>query len=67
MKKILIVLIAFVFLSCDNEDYKELNFTHDISAEISVFNQKNEDLLNPDNSNHLDFSKIKLFYVIDGI
>lgn len=68
MKKILIILITFSFLCCNSEDEKkELNFTYDISADISVFSEQNEDLLNPDNPNHFDFSKIKLFYVIDGV
>lgn len=68
MKKIFIILIAFTFFSCDSEDGKnEFNSTHDISTEISVFNNQNEDLLNPSSANHIDISKIKLFYVIDGV
>ncbi|WP_264535097.1 hypothetical protein [Flavobacterium sp. N1736] len=68
MKKILVFLTMITFFSCDNAGEKDiLGLTDDTGAEFSVFNDQNEDLLNPENPNHLDISKIRLFYVIDGV
>ncbi|PBJ13708.1 hypothetical protein [Flavobacterium sp. ACN6] len=68
MKKILMFLTVITLCACDSKDEKDvLGLTYDISAELSIFNDQNEDLLNPNNPNHLDISKIRLFYVINGV
>jgi hypothetical protein len=68
MKKILIFLTTITLFACDNTDEKGiLGLTHDTSVEFSVFNDQNEDLLNPENPNHIDISKIRIFYIIDGV
>ncbi len=38
----------------------------DASLEFSVFSLQREDLLNPENPNHLNTENLKLFYVING-
>lgn len=68
MRKIWIILITIIVCSCESTDEKkEFGMYVAASVEFSVFNAQNEDLLNPENPNHLDVSKIKLFYVINGI
>ena len=58
-----------MFFSCSKSDSIEKPYGSNISTgiQLSIFNSENEDLLNPENPNHLDHSKIKLFYVIDGV
>ena len=68
MKKILIILVVIIVCSCESTDEKkEFGMYVATSIDFSVFNDQNEDLLNPENLNHLDVSKIKLFYVTNGI
>jgi len=68
MKKILIILVVIIVCSCESTDEKkEFGMYVATSIDFSVFNAQNEDLLNPENLNHLDVSKIKLFYVTNGI
>jgi hypothetical protein len=69
MKNLLIIFIIITVLGCDKSDNlneREYNSIIDVSLAFSVLNSQNEDLLNPENPNHLDVTKIKLFYVIDG-
>jgi hypothetical protein len=72
MKKLLIILIITTLLGCDKSDNSDnsneliYGYNIDVSIEFSVLNSQNEDLLNPENPNHLDVKKIKLFYIIDG-
>jgi hypothetical protein len=69
MKNLLIILVVTILFGCDKADdsiEREYNSFIDVSLEFSVLNSQNEDLLNPENPNHLDITKIKLFYVIDG-
>src|SRR6056297_939944 len=68
MKYLFFFLSALIFASCtdDNEQFIiNKHFNIDAKLEFSVFNTQNEDLLNPENSNHLNTSKIKILYVIN--
>ncbi|WP_264535096.1 hypothetical protein [Flavobacterium sp. N1736] len=67
MKKILIFLTTITLFACHADDNKDDNVHWGASMEFSVFNADNEDLLNPENPKHLDVSKIKILYVIDGV
>lgn len=68
MKKIWLILLTTIIYSCESTDEKkEFGMFIDSSVEFSVFSAKNEDLLNSENPNNLDTSKIKLFYVVDGV
>ncbi len=68
MKNLLIILAITTFFSCNKSDDSEIPYgtNLDRGIQFSVFNSENEDLLNPDSPNHLDVSKIKLFYVVNG-
>lgn len=66
MKNLLIILTAITFFSCDSSNEEEQQyFYHSAVLEFSIFNSQNEDLLNPENPNHIDVSNIKLFYQIN--
>jgi hypothetical protein len=67
MKNLLIILTMTTLFACSesNEVVKQYH-NIDVGIEFSIFNSENEDLLNPENPNHLDVSKIKLFYIING-
>jgi hypothetical protein len=68
MKKIWIILVTIIICSCESTDEKkEFGMYVAASIDFSILNAQNEDLLNPENPNHLDVSKIKVFYIIDGI
>jgi hypothetical protein len=69
MKKILIFLTTITLFACDNTDKNDdsINVHWGAGMRFSIFNMDNEDLLNPENPNRLDLSKIKIFYVIDGV
>lgn len=69
MKNLLIILTVTTLLACSKSD--ETNeikqyYSFDANLEFSIFNSLNEDLLNPENTNHLNTSKFKVFYVING-
>jgi hypothetical protein len=66
MKNTLIILIVITFFACDKSKEPVDGFYLYAGLEFSVLNSQNEDLLDPENPNHLDVAKIKLFYVIDG-
>jgi hypothetical protein len=69
MKNLLIILIITTLFGYDkSDDSNEIVYGYNIEVglEFSVLNSQNEDLLNPENPNHLDVKKIKLFNVIDG-
>lgn len=68
MKKLLIILTITTFFACDSkDDDKELNSYVNTSIGFSVFNTEGEDLLDPETPNHIDTSKMKLFYVVNGV
>lgn len=69
MKNLLFIFAIITLFSCSKSNESEIPYGTNLDRGInfSVFNTENEDLLNPENPNHLDVSKIKLFYVIDGI
>lgn len=68
MKKLLIILTILTFFACDsNDDNKDFYMYVNISTYFSVFNVQGDDLLDPENPNHIDTSKIKIFYVINGV
>jgi hypothetical protein len=65
-KSLLIVIIAF--FGCDNADKDGILCAYySTSISFSILNDQDEDLLNPENQNHLDVSKMKLFYVVNGV
>jgi len=68
MKNLIIILVVTVLFSCSksNEMEEQDAYYLDVAIEFSVLNSQNEDLLNPENPNHLDVTKIKLFYLING-
>ena len=70
MKNFLIILTVTTFLACRNsDDMNEIKyaFCFDANLDFSVYNAQNEDLLNPENPNHLDTSNFKVFYVINVV
>ncbi len=68
MKKLFLIPAVILFAACSSSDDEtnEFNAIHATAIEVSLFNTENEDLLDPENPNHWDTSKFKLFYVIDG-
>ncbi|MDQ6472033.1 hypothetical protein RB619_15380 [Flavobacterium sp. LHD-80] len=66
MKKALIFLVAIFFFGCNNKDEDTLCFNYDTTMSFSVLNAKGDDLLDPENPNGFDVSKIRLFYEING-
>ncbi|MFD2037601.1 hypothetical protein ACFSKL_22595 [Belliella marina] len=67
MKNLLIVITISTLFSCSNTDeMDEQYFNLYAGLEFSIFNDQNEDLLNPGNPNHLNTDDIRLFYVING-
>ncbi len=67
MKNLLIYLLIITFVACDkSEDQVIYSSSFPTGAEFSIFNSQNEDLLNPNNPNHLDVSSIKIYYLVNG-
>ena len=66
MKNLLIVLVVTLFFACNKSNEMEEQYNLDTSIEFSVYNSQNEDLLDTGNTNHLDVTNIKLFYLING-
>jgi len=67
MKNLLIILALTTLISCSKSNEMDSQYYNlDASLEFSVLNLQNEDLLNPENPNHLITENIKLFYVING-
>ncbi|QOG01920.1 hypothetical protein [Flavobacterium sp. MDT1-60] len=68
MKKLFIILASTTFFACDSKDDNNVSsFYLNTSIDFSVFNADGEDLLDPETPNHLEESKIKLFYVVNGV
>jgi hypothetical protein len=68
MKKILTFFAITTFFSCESQDRNGISsYNYNTIVSFSVFNAKGEDLLDSNSPNHLDVSKIKLFYVVDGV
>lgn len=67
MKNLLIILVAIMLFACSkSNEIEEQQYNLEVGVQFSVFNSQNEDLLNPENPNHLDVTTIKLFYVVNG-
>jgi hypothetical protein len=67
MKKIILIcLTMFLLISCNSDDIVIDGFNYDAILNISVTNTKGDDLLNPDNSNAIAQSKIKILYLVKG-
>lgn len=68
MKNLLIILVVTALIACEKSNDMEAQYSSNIEVgiEFSILNSQNEDLLNPENPNHLDVTKIKLFYLING-
>ena len=67
MKKAILFLTIITMISCQNtEDDSSYDniYTH---IEFSIKNDVNEDLLDPNNANAIDTSKINIYYIKDGI
>lgn len=68
MKNIIIILSAIFIMSCNKEDDTPNTYTYiSTDVEFSVFDSENEDLLNPENPNHINESDISIYYNIDGV
>lgn len=66
MKKILIILTITTFIACNKSNDIVDAFYLGAGLEFSISNINNEDLLNPENPNHLDIESIRIFYVVNG-
>lgn len=69
MKKLVLILVFTTLFACDKSNETEgqsYGVQIDAHLEFSIINSQKEDLLNPENPNHMDVSSFKLFYVIDG-
>lgn len=68
IKKLLLFLVSIAFFSCDSTNENRcLSYFYSVSVDFYVLNTQGEDLLNPKNPNCLDVSKIKLFYIVNGV
>ncbi|MDI9871691.1 hypothetical protein [Flectobacillus roseus] len=67
MKNLLLFATATFFVACSqSEEMAPLSYNVSANADFTVTNAQSQDLLDPSNPNHLDASKIKVFYVTDG-
>ena len=66
MKKLLIILTVTTFIACNKSNDIVDGFNIYSGMEFSIFNANNEDLLNPENPNHINTESIRLFYDING-
>jgi hypothetical protein len=67
MRKIILICLSIFFLiSCDSDDVVVDGFNYDATLNISVINSNGDDLLNTNNSNAIDQSKIKILYLVKG-
>ncbi|MDO5969950.1 hypothetical protein Q4Q35_09020 [Flavivirga aquimarina] len=66
MKNSLVILVVTLLFACGKSNEMEEQYNLDVGLEFSVLNSQNEDILNPENPNHLDVANIKLLYVING-
>jgi hypothetical protein len=64
MKKVIFIL---TMISWQNTEDDSHNDYLDAYVEFSIKNDVNEDLLNPNNVNSIDTSKINIYYIKDGI
>ncbi len=65
MKSIILTLLIMAsILGCNSDDEQQFNL--DVGIEFSIKNSEGIDLLNPNNSESLNESEIKLFYLING-
>lgn len=65
MKKIFYTILCLLLMnSCNNENEEQYNL--DVGFELSIINSNGEDILNPNHTNAIKHSDIKLFYLING-
>lgn len=64
MKNLLLLLATMIFSACNqSEEINPEYYNIDAKAEFSIVNSENIDLLDPKNTDHLDTSKFKIFYL----
>ncbi len=71
MKKLFLISVIITAISCNKAEVTEESVPYNSSyiyamVEFSILNDKNEDLLDPENPDHLDEKDINLYYLIDG-
>lgn len=67
MKNLFLLFITFTLITSCTDKEEEQNSDHiQSSIALSIQNSNGDDLLNPNNPNGIDTSKIKIFYVVDG-
>ncbi|WP_347173947.1 hypothetical protein [Polaribacter uvawellassae] len=68
MKKLIILICVLAVVSCTNEESDENNYVNfDTAVDFSIVNNIGENLLNPNHPNTIDISKIRIFYVVNGV
>ncbi|WBL22970.1 hypothetical protein [Zunongwangia sp. HRR-M8] len=65
-KILLGLLIAFLTIGCSQERPGADTFNLDVAVEITVENQRGENLLDPSHPNSINSDEIKLYYVENG-
>ena len=67
MKNLFLTLVATIIIACSQSEEMEPQYYNiEAAMEFSIVNSENIDLLNPENANHLDTSKFKIFYLNNG-
>lgn len=65
--KNLLLLTALIFLvSCEKSNNQQQGYFLDVALDFSIINSQEKDLLDPTTPDHLDVSKIKVYYLING-
>lgn len=70
MKNLILLTLFITLTSCNKSDemqqQSQQQFNLDALLEFSIINSENQDLLNPNNPNHITQEDIKIFYLING-
>lgn len=67
MKNLIFLCTFLLLFFCNSTEEEEIGFYIDSHIEFSVKNSDQVDLLNPNNNDIIDNSKIKIFYLVDGV
>lgn len=63
MKNAILLILMIIFLACDNENKNNDAFVVDTVVQITLKNEKGDDLLNPSTAGTYNTNKIKIYYV----